>query len=788
MWKYSLNAILISLCSLVSIFGYSQDKFTVSGYVKDSLTAETLIGASVIITDNATGVRSNQYGFYSITLPAGSYTLQASFAGYLSAAIEVNLQSPLQYDFNLLPKDFLEAVTVTAGRGNVNVRQSQLGKIDLSMTQVKSVPVVLGETDILKTLQLMPGVSNAGEGNTGLYIRGGGADQNLIMLDDAIVYNTGHLFGFFSVFNGDAIKNISLFKGGMPAQYGGRLSSVLDVSMKEGNMKEFEAEGGIGLIASRISIQGPVKKDKASFIVSARRTYIDVLIKPFIGKESAYRGSGYYFYDLNTKINYKFSEKDRVYLSGYFGRDVFSFNNNRENFSLNTPWGNATATTRWNHVFNSRLFSNLTFVYNDYGFEFAAAQKDFVQRLTSGIKDLNAKLDFDYFISPRHKLKYGGLITYHTFIPNMFSGNQGETDFKPVSDMKKYAMESAVYIQDEWEASNTISMNAGLRFSSFSQKGPYTIFEKDANGNNIDSTIYEKGQLIKSYGGLEPRFTMRVKINNEQSLKASVSRNIQYIHLVSNAGSTLPTDLWVPSTYKVKPQVSWQYAAGYFRNFENNMFETSIEAYFKNMYNQIEYKEGYSPSLNDPEQDFVFGKGWSYGAEFFINKLRGDFTGWIGYTLSWTWRKFPELNNGEKYPAKFDRRHDIAATAMYEINDKWSASAVFVYATGNAISLPESFYFIEGNLIQNYNGINKHRMPSYHRLDLSATYTPEKNKGKKITSSWVFSVYNAYNRYNPYFLYYNSEGNPMDGSLKVNARKVSLFPVIPSVTWNFHIK
>src|SRR5690606_2936413 len=448
--------------------------------------------------------------------------------------------SNISFDFNLIPRDYLETVVVTAGRGNVNVKQPQLGKVDLSMTQVKAIPVVLGETDILKTLQLLPGVASAGEGNTGLYVRGGGPDQNLIMLDDAVVYNPGHLFGFFSIFNGDAIKNISLYKGGMPAQYGGRISAVLDASMKDGNMKNLEAEGGIGLIASRLSVQGPIKKDKASFIVSARRTYIDMLIKPFLGKSSSFQGSGYYFYDLNAKINYKISDKDRLYLSGYFGRDVFNFRNKKEALSLNIPWGNSTATARWNHVFNTKLFSNLTFVYNDYGFTFGASQKDFVKKLSSGIKDMNVKYDMDYFVSPRHKLKFGGQATYHTFIPNMFSGSQDETELQPLNDMKKYALETALYVQDEWDISGKFAINAGLRLGSFSQLGPYTVFDKDADGNKVDSSVYGNNELIKTYSGLEPRFTLRYQLNNEQSLKASVSRNFQFIHLVSNAGTSLP--------------------------------------------------------------------------------------------------------------------------------------------------------------------------------------------------------------------------------------------------------
>ena len=424
--------------------------------------------------------------------------MSATFAGYLPLDTVVVLDKNTVVNFHLLPRAMLEEVIVSSRRRDNNVKSAQMGKIDMSVTRIKSVPVLLGEVDLLKTLQLLPGVRNAGEGNTGLYVRGGGPDQNLIMLDDAIVYNSGHLFGFFSIFNSDAIKNISLIKGSMPAQYGGRISSVLDVAMKEGNMKEFEAEGGIGLIASRLSVQGPIKRDKASFIVSARRTYIDVLMKPFIRKSSDYYGSGYYFYDLNMKVNYKFSERDRVYLSGYFGRDIFSFKNSSRSFSADIPWGNSTATLRWNHVFNRKLFANTTLVYNDYNFSFGAEQDDFKLKLASGIRDRNAKVDFDYYPSPSHKLKFGGQFTYHTFVPNILTGEQGETKFEPNNESRKYAREMAAYIQDEWEVFPALNIGAGIRYSGFTQMRPYTLYERDVNGNKTDSTVYGSGSAIKT--------------------------------------------------------------------------------------------------------------------------------------------------------------------------------------------------------------------------------------------------------------------------------------------------
>ena len=765
----------------------AQSKYTISGYVKDSLTGETLIGASLQLAGSGGGVNSNAYGFYSITLNAGEQILSCSFIGYESRQMQIALSANRQVNFLLVPRASTgQEVVVYGRRRDENVKNTQMGRFDLSVAKVKALPVLLGEVDLLKTLQLLPGVRNAGEGNTGLYVRGGGPDQNLIILDDAVVYNTGHLFGFFSVFNADAIKNVTLIKGGMPAQYGGRLSSVLDVAMKDGNANKLQVDGGIGLIASRLSIQGPIKKDKASFIISARRTYIDVLVKPFIPKSSQFSGSGYYFYDLNTKVNYKISEKDRLYLSGYFGKDVFDFRNSRRSFSANIPWGNATATLRWNHVFDRKLFANTTLVYNKYNFAFNASQNNFNIRLASGIKDLNAKVDFDYYPAPQHKIKFGGLYTHHMFTPNILSGNQDSTEFKPNNANNKYANEAALYIQDDWELSDKFKINLGLRYSSFKQVGPYTKYTEDANGNKLDSTHYGSGEKIKTYGGFEPRVTLRYAIDDRSSVKASVTRNLQYIHLVSNAGSTLPTDLWVPSTYYVQPQIAWQYATGFFKNFKDNMYETSLELYYKNMQNQIEYKEGYTPSLSDPEKQFVFGRGWSYGAELYIGKNKGRLTGWLGYTLSWTYRKFPQLNGGEQYFAKYDRRHDLSVVGSYELNKKWKLSAVFVYGTGNATTLPERFYIINGVLTQEYSRVNQYRLPAYHRLDFAATYTPIHKRKRKIQGSWVFSVYNVYNRANPYFIYFDQTGSPYNNTLKVEARKVSLFPVIPAVTWNFH--
>lgn len=761
-------------------------RVVLNGYVKDSLSGESIIGATVAISGQSKGVMSNQYGFYSITLDKGTYTINVSHVSFVGKSLTINLDSNFSQNFDLVSKSAaISEVVVYSKRRDGNVKNAQMGKVDLSMNQIRNIPAFMGEVDLLKAIQLLPGVRNAGEGNAGFYVRGGGPDQNLIMLDDAVVYNTGHLFGFFSIFNSDAIKNVSLIKGGMPAQYGGRLSSVVDVAMKDGNINKTQVDGGIGLIASRFSIQGPIKKNKASYILSARRTYVDALVKPAISKSSSFYGSGYYFYDVNAKVNYRFSDKDRLYLSGYFGRDVFDFVSAKRSFKTNIPWGNATGTLRWNHVFNRRLFANTTLVYNDYKFKFTAQQESFEIGLSSGIRDVTIKTDFDYYPLPNHKLKFGGLLTKHKFVPNVVTGRQDSIIFTPNNEGSKYAVESALYLQDDWELGEKWKINYGLRYSTFAQVGPYNLYTRDADGNKLDSILYKKLKTVKAYGGLEPRVTIRYAIDDETSLKAAVTRNLQYIHLVSNAGTTLPTDLWVPSTYIVKPQISWLYAAGLFKNFKDNTYETSLEVYYKDMRNQVEYKEGYTPSLADPEEEFVFGRGWSYGAEMLVNKLKGRFTGWVGYTLSWTWRKFPQLNDGEKYPVKYDRRHDLSVVGNYEASRKWKFGAVFVYGTGNAITLPERFYVINGVLTQEYSRLNQYRMKAYHRLDLSATLTPVPKKKRKVTSYWVFSVYNVYSRLNPYFIYFDQNGSATNGDLKVEARQVSLFPVLPAVTWNF---
>lgn len=775
----------IIFISITVVDAQAQKKVTLSGYMRDGKSGEALIGATVYVKELETGTQTNNYGFYSISMPVGSYTVTYSYLGFATSTQTIDMSASKTNTIEMKNENTLEEVEITSEKRDKNVSGTQMGTISMSAQEIKKLPVIFGEADILKTLQLMPGIQSAGEGNSGFYVRGGGPDQNLILLDDAVVYNTGHLFGFFSVFNADALNNVTLIKGGMPANYGGRLSSVVDVSMKEGNMKEYHAEGGIGLIASRLTLEGPIKKDKGSFMLSGRRTYIDVLVKPFA--TGALKNSGYFFYDANLKANYRLTDKDRVFLSGYFGRDKFKFASGSGSFSADIPWGNSTATVRWNHLFNDRLFLNTTAVYNDYQFAFGATQGDFDFKLSSGVRDYNGKVDLDYYSAFNHKFKAGVAYTYHKFIPNQISGNAGQTELSPNNALIKYAHEGGAYLLDEFEPTNWLKINAGIRYSWFGQAGPYTLYEEDLNGKRTDSTVYNNGEIVTTYGGWEPRLNMRFKLNELSSIKASVTKTYQYIHLVSNNGSTLPTDLWVPSTLIVQPQESWQYSIGYFRNFFDNALETSIEVYYKDLKRQVEYREGYTPNtIQDPELDFVFGNGEAYGAEFFVNKTKGKFTGWIGYTLSWTYRTFPDLNKGNRYPAKYDRRHDLSIVASYEASKKWTLSTVFVYGSGNAITLPTNYYFINQAIVPEYSELNAYRLFAYHRLDLSAVLTPQrqKKKNKRWESSWAFSIYNVYSRQNPYFLYVDTQGDLEEG-VDAKVQQVSIFPILPSITYNF---
>lgn len=778
-------ALAAGFCTIITT--NAQEKVTISGYIKEASNGEAIIGAEVAVTNGVGFASTNEYGFYSIDVPSGEVKLSFSYFGLQSIDTVFNVSSSTKVDVELREGvqsyEKYDEVVISDTRRDANVNNTEVGTNTLNTEQIKKLPVIFGETDLLKAVQLLPGVQSAGEANSGFYVRGGGPDQNLILLDDAVVYNSGHLFGFFSIFNSDAIKNLTLIKGGIPAQYGGRLSSVLDVKMKEGNLKEYKGEGGIGLIASRLTFEGPIVKDKGSFIISGRRTYIDALMAPFLKGEL--KGTGYYFYDANLKANYQLSSKDRIYLSSYFGRDVFNYNSSSGNFSTSIPWGNFTSTLRWNREWSPKLFMNTMIIYNDYDFALKAEQSVLNIQYQSAIRDIGAKTDFTYYLNNNHVVKFGAQVTNHKFIPNQFSGMSDTASINPNNSVIKHGNEFGIYIADEMSLGSKLKVNAGLRLAGFNHVGPYKHYIKV--GNSIVDTIeYAKGESVHTYWGVEPRMNFRYSLTPSSSLKGSVTRSLQFLHLVSNNGSTLPTDIWVPSTKVVKPQIAWQYSLGYFQNFRDNSIETSVEVYYKDLRNQIEFRNGYVPGLGEQELDFVFGRGYAYGAEFLVNKTKGRLTGWIGYTLSWAWRDFPDLNDGEMFPAKYDRRHDISVVATYEINKKWTVSGVFIYGTGNAITLPTSMYMIDGSLIQNYSKINQYRIPAYHRMDLSATWTPGADKpNKKFSSSWSFGIYNAYSRLNPYFMYLDYDGTIASGGTQLKVMSVSIFPIIPSITWNF---
>jgi hypothetical protein len=762
---------------------------TVSGFVREAATGESLLGANVYIKENLKGVSTNQYGFYSITLPAGKYTLVVSYLGFRNEERAIDLNRDVRVNISLQSGAIeTKEVTISGEKADRNVQSTDMGKDKIEIEKIKTLPAFMGEVDVLKTIQLLPGVSSAGEGNAGFYVRGGGPDQNLILLDEAVVYNASHLFGFFSVFNADAVQNVTLTKGGMPANYGGRLASVLDIQMKEGNNQKFGAEGGIGFVSSRLTVQGPIRRDTGSFIVSARRTFVDLFMgKPFVGSNSNIAGNKYYFYDLNAKANYRLGENDRLFLSGYFGRDVFNFKSQESDFYIKVPWGNATATARWNHLFNDRLFMNTSLIYTNYKFEFEGGQDAFNFRLFSGITDYNLKTDFTWLPSVLHTVKFGAQYIFHVFVPSNASAQSGDVKFDLGKVLRNYAHDAAIYVNDEYEIDDRWKVNGGLRLSRFQQVGPFDRYVRDPIRNVVTDTLhYAPGENIKTYLYLEPRLSVRYAINDRSSVKAAYTQNYQYIHLASLSSISLPTDVWVPSTDIVRPQFGTQYAVGYFRNFSGNAWETSVEAYYKEMKNQVEYREGFLPeeTVNDNiDNNFVFGRGWSYGTEWFIKKSAGKFSGWIGYTLSWTKRKFEDLNRGREFFAKFDRRHDINIVATYQAGPRWILGATWEYSTGNLNTFPQHLYLLsDGNIVQDYGGErNNYRLPAYHRLDLSATL---KNKpGRKHESSWNFSVFNVYNRYNPYIIYFDTKAE--NGNIEIQAKQISLFPIIPSVTWNF---
>mgnify|MGYP005754046573 FL=1 len=769
----------------------AQQAFTLSGRISDAQSGDALAGATLFLKERQeNGTVTDVSGRYTLTAPPGSYTLVIRYLGYDDLERTVSLNRNRQLDIELKPKSIgVQEVEIVTNRQPPITQGTAMGQLDIPLETIKTLPVLFGEIDILKTIQLMPGVQSGGEGNTGFYVRGGGPDQNLVMLDKATIYNPGHLLNFFSVFNSDAIENTTLIKGSMPAKYGGRLSSVLDVEMKDGSMTDFSADGGIGLIASRLTVQGPIAKEKASFILSGRRTYIDVLTDPFL-KNTEQGGVPYFFYDLNGKLTYTLSDKDRLYLSGYYGRDKGTLNLSDGRFTSDFYWGNASATARWNHLFSDKLFMDATALLSNYNFEFTWEYGGYTTVLETGVRDYSFNLDFDYTPNVRHHLQYGLQYTYHTLRPRTGEAEGLEGDAFFTNRIRpKYAHETALYISDDWNLTDKLLLNLGLRSSYFAQVGPFSLYRFNQNEQVTDSTNFRENETVKSFHNLEPRVGLRYAINSKSSVKAAFTRSAQYLHLVSNAYTTLPLDVWVPSSAIVRPQLATQYALGYFRSMLDNQFEGSVEVYYKDMENQLEYREGFvpGPSNRDLEYEFVSGSGQSYGVELFLRKNFGTLQGWIGYTLSRTTRTFPDLNDGETFPARFDRRHDLSVVANYKLNDKWTFGGSFVYGTGQATTLPSRRYFIEGNVVYQYGDRNSFRMETTHRLDLAATL--EAGRLKNIRNSFTFSIYNVYGRRNPFLYFIDNEGLAYSEEIKLQAKKVSIIPFpLPSVTWNFSWK
>ncbi|MDR6370951.1 hypothetical protein J2795_002003 [Chryseobacterium bernardetii] len=767
-----ITAATAALC--FSTLAMAQQTYSVSGTVKDKKNGELLIGVSVKVSeDPSINVVANEYGFYSLSLPEGNYTLIISYPGYQDFEQKINVDQNIKLDLPLLPSESVEKaideVVITGIKKDKNLTSAQMGAETLSIKNIEKLPVLFGEKDVMKTIQLLPGIKSNGEGSSGFSVRGGATDQNLILLDEAPVYNASHLLGFFSTFNSDALKDASIIKGNSPAQYGGRLSSVLDVKMKDGNNKDYNVNGGIGLISSRLSVEGPIQKEKSSFIVSGRRTYADLFLKT----NKDYKDNKLYFYDLNLKANYQINENNRIYLSGYFGRDVLGLGD-----TFNTDWGNTTATLRWNSIISSKLFSNTSFIYSNYDYKISLKNDDTVFDLNSKIRDWNLKQDFTWFAGNKHSVRFGLQAIYHTLTPSSASG----TTVSSFARNPRYSWENAVYINDDYKATEKLTINYGARLSMFSVLGGDT-FNTYENGVLTDSKFLEKGKFGKTYVNIEPRISANYRINEVSSVKGGYSRNTQNLHLLSNSNSGNPTDQWIGSSYTVKPEIADQISLGYSRNFNNNNYELNAEVYYKDMKNQIDFKNGAQIGFDtgaDVESELLFGKGRAYGLELIAKKKSGKLTGWISYTLSKTERKINGINNNEWYNARMDKTHDLSIVATYQLNPKWSFSGLFVYSTGNAVTFPTGKYELNGQTIFQYSNRNEDRMPAYHRMDLSATYEPSTNK--RFRGSWTFGIYNLYGRENAYTI--NFEDNS-DRPGTTRAMQTSLFRWVPNITYNF---
>jgi CarboxypepD_reg-like domain/TonB-dependent Receptor Plug Domain len=769
-------------------------KFTISGYIKDASNGETLIGVSVFVTETKGGGVTNEYGFYSITLPAGNYTLHYSYVGYSTITKVITLDKNVRTDIEMPGEaEQLQEVIVQAELEQANVQNLEMSTNKLDIKTIQKIPSFLGEADIIKSLQLLPGVSTVGEGASGFNVRGGSVGQNLILLDEAPVYNSSHLLGFFSVFNPDAVKDVKLYKGGIPARYGGRLSSLLDVRMKEGNSKKLEVTGGIGTIFSRLAIEAPIIKDKASFIIAVRRSYIDVLARPFV--KLLQDGGALNFYDVTLKANYNINSKNRVYLSGYFGRDNFKFDRG-QGFS----WGNATGTLRWNHIFNDRLFSNFTAVYSnyDYSLQFGRDEKDSF-KWNSLISNYILKPQFTYFINGNNELNFGAEAIYYNFEPANAVGvsNGVPTD---VSIPKKYNLETSLYLSNSQKISSAFSIDYGLRYSLFNSFGPdetYTYSNEVAGVRRlpIATQTYKSGEVIATYGNFEPRLSFKVQATPTSSIKGSYNRMVQYLHLISNTTASNPLDVWNPSSKNIKPQLGDQYTLGWFKDVgKDRQYELSIEGYVRYNQNQVDYINGADLLINRfLEGDLLSGQGRAYGLETYFQKKSGRLTGWVSYTLGRTELKVDGINKNDWYPTRYNQTHNLKIAAFYEISKRWSFSADFIYTSGTPATFPTSRAVVQGIVVP-YNA-NESRgnvnLPDYHRLDISFRLEGKKEKrGKtrKNSDYWVFGVYNVYARQNPFSIYFsqNDKRVPQGQPISSQATQLAIIgTLVPSISYNF---
>ena len=746
----------------------AQQSFVISGSVKDKQTGESLIKAVVRIQElpNA-GIISNEYGFYSLTLPKGNYSALVSQVGYETLVQKIKLDSSQTINFYLQTKNVLKEVVVESSRKNDNLTKAQMGTETINMSAISKVPVIFGEKDLLKTIQLLPGVKSAGEGNSGFFVRGGGADQNLILLDEAPVYNATHLLGFFSTFNSDAIKDATIIKGNSPSQYGGRLSSVLDVKMKEGNNQDYTVNGGIGLISSKVSVEGPLQKNKSSFILSGRRTYADVFLKA----TEKFKDNILYFYDLNAKANYQINAKNKVYISGYFGRDELGLG---QDFGID--WGNKTGTIRWNKIISNKLFLNTSFIYSDYNYNVKLKNGETNFNINSEIKDVNLKQDYTFYTNNQNTLRFGFNTILHNIKPSTFSG----TVINSVAKTGRNGLENAVYLTNNYKATNQLTIDYGMRLSMYTLMGGdvYNIYENGVIGSSIKLAPSSFG---KTYINPEPRITTNYRIDDEKSIKAGYARNVQHLHLLSNSVASSPSDQWIGNSYNIKPEIADQLSVGYVTKVFKNNFELTAEAYYKHLQNQIDYKDGAEiNTVSDVESVLLYGIGRAYGLELLLKKKEGSLTGWIGYTLSKTERKIDGINEGKWYNARQDRTHDISVVGIYDLNERWSISGVFVYNTGDAVTYPTGKYNLQGQTLYQYAARNANRMPAYHRLDFSATY--EKNKTKRRHGSWNFSLYNVYGRENAYRISFKDDPND---PTRTQIIRTALFKWVPSVTYQF---